>query len=90
MAEISKHEFRKYCEMQIKLKVAYCCLCNKPIYKVKDYNIEHLTPLSRSGRDDVSNWRIAHKDCNSKKGALTFEEYKQWLQLEAKRHGHCK
>lgn len=90
MADMSKHEFKKICEMQIKMEVAYCCLCGKPIYKVKDYNLEHLTPVSRGGRNDSSNWRMAHKKCNSQKGALTLEEYKLWLQLEAKRHGHQK
>lgn len=87
MAEISKHEFKKLCEMQIKMEIAYCCLCGKPIYKVKDYNLEHLQPVSRGGRNDPSNWRMAHKECNSRKGALTFEEYKLWLELERKRNG---
>lgn len=90
MGEISKKDFKKICEMQIKMKVAYCFLCGKPIYKVKEYNIEHAMPTSRGGRNDVSNWRIAHKKCNAEKGALTFEEYKLWLELEAKRHGHVK
>lgn len=90
MAEISKRDFKKICEMQIKMKVAYCYLCGGPITKVRDYNIEHLHPTSRGGRNDVSNWRIAHKSCNAEKGALTFEEYKLWLELEAKRHGHIK
>lgn len=88
--ELSKHEFKKICEMQIKMKVAYCCLCGKPIEKTKDYNIEHLCPVSRGGRNDATNWRISHRACNSRKGALTFEEYKLWLELEAKRHGHQK
>lgn len=87
---ISKKDFKKICELQIKMKVAYCYLCGKPIYKVKDYNIEHLMPKSRGGRDDSSNWRISHKTCNAEKGSLTFEEYKLWLELEAKRHGHVK
>jgi 5-methylcytosine-specific restriction endonuclease McrA len=90
MADISKHEFKKLCEAQIKLQIAYCCLCGKPIYKIKDYNVEHLLPTSRGGRNDPSNWRMAHKTCNSEKGALTFEEYKLWLELESKRHGHSK
>lgn len=72
------------------MQVAYCFLCGKPIYKIKDYNIEHAHPVSRGGRNDASNWRMAHKRCNSEKGALTMEEYKTWLELERKRHGHQK
>lgn len=90
MAGLTKKEFKKICEMHIRTETAYCCLCGKPIYKIKDYNIEHLQPRSRGGRDDISNWRICHKTCNSKKGALTFDEYKQWLALEAKRNGRVK
>ena len=90
MKEITRHQFKQICEMQIETHTAYCCLCGKLIKKKNEYNIEHLQPLSRKGANDISNWRIAHKKCNSQKGALTFEEYKQWLILEAKRNGHIK
>lgn len=90
MAEVTKKEFKKICEMHIRTETAYCCLCGKPIYRVEDYNIEHLTPRSRGGQDNISNWRICHKSCNSKKGSLTLEEYKQWLVLERKRNGNVK
>lgn len=87
---VSKREFRKICEMQIETKTAYCCLCGNLIKKKQEYNIEHLQPVSRGGLDDVSNWRVAHKECNAKKGALTFDEWKMWLRLEAKRTGREK
>lgn len=90
MSGLTKKKFKKICEMHIRMETAYCCLCGKPIYRIKDYNIEHLTPRSRGGKDDISNWQICHKTCNAKKGALTLEEYKQWLLLEAKRNGHVK
>lgn len=90
MEEITRKQFKKICEIQIETQTAYCCLCGKLINKKTEYNIEHLQPLSRNGANNISNWRIAHKTCNSKKGALTFEEYKQWLSLERKRNGHIK
>lgn len=90
MIEISKKQFKKICEMQIETKTAYCCLCGKLIHKKDEYNIEHLHPRSRGGKDSVENWRVAHKTCNSKKGALTFEEWKLWLSLEKKRNGITK
>ena len=90
MMTITKADFKKICEMQIRTKTAYCCLCGKLINKVDEYNIEHLHPRSRGGEDSVENWRVAHKTYNTKKGALTFEEWKQWLALERKRNGITK
>lgn len=87
---ITKKDFKKICEMQIETQTAYCCLCGKLIKKKDEYNIEHLQPVSRGGVNDVSNWRISHKVCNSKKGALTFDEWKLWCVLEAKRNGLIK
>ena len=84
---MDKKEFKKICEIQIATQTAYCCLCGKLIKKSNEYNIEHLQPISRGGKDNITNWRIAHKTCNSKKGALTFEEWKLWRVLEAKRNG---
>lgn len=88
--DVSKKEFKKVCEMQIEMKIAYCYLCGKPILKVKDYNIDHVHPKSRGGLDAPSNWRPVHRLCNQKKGSLTYEEYRLWIELEAKRHGHVK
>ena len=90
MAEISKRDFKKICEMQIQMKIAYCYLCGKPIEKVKDDNIDHVHPRSRGGRDDSTNWKPVHRSCNVDKGSLTFEEYKLFLELKAKRDGHVK
>lgn len=90
MTEVNKKQFKKICELQVKTETAYCCLCGKLIKKKDEYNIEHLQPLSRQGKDSIENWRIAHKACNSKKGALTFEEWKLWLVLESKRNGITK
>ena len=87
---ITKKDFKKICEMQIETQTAYCCLCGRLIKKKDEYNIEHLQPVCRGGVNDVSNWRISHKVCNSRKGALTFDEWKSRCVLEAKRNGHIK
>lgn len=87
---VSKKDFKKVCEMQIKMEVAYCYLCGKPILNVRDYNIDHVVPRSRGGIDAPSNWRPVHRKCNEEKGSLTFEEYKLFLELKAKRDGHVK
>lgn len=87
MKEISKKQFKNLYRMQMKCSTVYCCLCGKPILKEKDFSIEHCQPLSRKGADDASNWSVAHKSCNSKKGSLTMSEWKLWQELERKRHG---
>lgn len=88
--DLSKKQFKELCELQIQMHTAYCYLCGRPIYKIKDYNIDHIQPRSRQGADSVDNWACVHKTCNSDKGALTAEEYRLYLQLKAKRNGHTK
>ncbi len=59
-----------------------CCLCKKEISFGSD-SLEHLTPLSRGGTNDVSNLDISHKRCNSKKNTKTLKE---WECVYAKGH----
>jgi 5-methylcytosine-specific restriction endonuclease McrA len=90
MSCLTKKEFKKICEQQIQLKLAYCYLCGKPILKIQDYNIDHKTPSSRGGADAPSNWMPVHRSCNIEKGALTIDEYRQFIYLKAKRDGRIK
>ena len=39
------------------------------------YHIEHMTPLSRGGRNDVSNICLACAPCNMRKHTKTAEEF---------------
>lgn len=41
--------------------------------------IDHLTPLSRGGTDDINNIVPACKPCNSRKGRKTEEEYNAYI-----------
>ena len=84
---LTKKQWKTLYREKIKMHACYCYLCGKPIEKEKDFNLEHVCPLSRGGRNDPSNWMPAHKICNSIKGALTFEEYQKWLHLEYIRNG---
>ena len=45
--------------------------------------IEHLTPISRGGRHDIDNIDFAHRACNTKKGAKTLNEYRDWVKQVA-------
>jgi 5-methylcytosine-specific restriction endonuclease McrA len=51
-----------------------CYLCNKPIEFKTDATIDHVTPLSRGGKDCYENLKIAHRKCNGRKGNLLLSE----------------
>jgi len=55
-----------------------CCLCFKPI-KQGEESLEHLTPLSRGGSDDLYNLGIAHRKCNHTKVNKTLDE---WFEIQ--------
>ncbi|MDR1361379.1 MAG: HNH endonuclease [Rickettsiales bacterium] len=63
-----------------------CCICGAAILNPKELSKEHEPPLSRGGTKN--GWAWAHKSCNNRKGALTQQEYQQWLILEKRRHGN--
>lgn len=82
--------FKKLYRVSHKLPPVYCYICHKPILKQKDLTIDHEPPRSRQEQLGPSNLYPCCAKCNHQKGSLTFEEYKLWLELEAKRHGHVK
>ena len=51
-----------------------CCLCGEPIDLARrwpdprSFTVEHTTPRSRGGRDNLANMRPAHLGCNSARG----------------------
>ena len=56
-----------------KIQKGQCFFCNSDL---SDYKaIEHLTPISRGGDNDIYNLVYSCKHCNSKKGRNTLEEY---------------
>lgn len=54
-----------------------CYLCGDLLYGRFDdpVCIEHKTPLSRGGANDISNVGLAHLSCNSKKFTMTYDEF---------------
>lgn len=90
MSESSKRKWKALYREQIKMHTCYCYLCGKVIEKEKDFNLDHVTPLSRNGLNDPSNWRPVHKKCNADKGALTYEEWVLYQELLKKKYGHLK
>jgi 5-methylcytosine-specific restriction endonuclease McrA len=51
-----------------------CYYCSVEIEN--GYHIEHMTPLCRGGRNDVSNVCLACAPCNLKKNRKTAEEFR--------------
>lgn len=58
-----------------------CAYCDSPLFGT--YDIDHMHPLSRGGRNDWTNLAIACQRCNRRKRAKTAAEFMEWR----KRHG---
>lgn len=50
-----------------------CAICGKPV-KFKEMTVDHKTPLSRGGTNDMSNLQVACNTCNRLKNALDMAE----------------
>lgn len=45
-----------------------CAICGKPMLTMADITIDHIEPVSRGGLDVLENLRLAHPDCNRRRG----------------------
>ena len=70
------------------LKVSFVCpYCLRTI-PLKEATKEHEPPKSRQKElGQKSQTYLVCAECNHKKGALTLEEYREWLRLERIRTG---
>lgn len=41
-----------------------CHLCNMKVVPGQDWDVSHEQPLEAGGRDDASNWLVAHRKCH--------------------------
>jgi len=46
-----------------------CSICRKPIARWEDVSVDHVTAYIKGGKTKLSNAALAHKKCNSGKGA---------------------
>lgn len=75
---------RKYSEDELLKIIAkthgYCHLCPAGPYSLDDYGekwqVEHSTPLSKDGRDDIRNWYVACVTCNQCKGVESSASFR--------------
>lgn len=63
-----------------------CCYCLKE-FPIADATRDHKIPKSRGGKTTPENIVVCCEKCNSQKGALTPDEYAQWMRLEIIRNG---
>lgn len=54
-----------------------CVYCNESVGD--SWHLEHKTPLSRGGTNDLENLAVACQACNLQKGDKTVEEYEEYL-----------
>ena len=55
---------------------AKCAICGKYL-KFSKMTIDHITPLSRGGTNEISNLQAACSTCNKSKGDMTLDEFYQ-------------
>ena len=60
-----------------------CLLCNKQIRTFSSAEIDHLTPVSKGGTNNLWNLCLAHAQCNKEKHNKTLDEHKEWRRLNA-------
>lgn len=41
-----------------------CHMCNLRVHAGQDWDISHEIPLEAGGKDDVTNWYVAHRKCH--------------------------
>lgn len=51
-----------------------CAICGKPI-KFDNFTIDHIIPLSRGGKNELSNFQSACEECNKLKGSRMDNEF---------------
>lgn len=79
---IRDHQKRAYGSLTKEVWLAVCKkYANTCIYcgSKERITIEHLTPVSRGGTNEVSNLAPACLSCNSSKRNKTYKEYLTWL-----------
>lgn len=45
---------------------------------MKEITFDHKVPISKGGLDELSNFGLAHYECNQSKGNMSEEEFKRF------------
>lgn len=55
-----------------------CYLCSEAFEGIKDITFDHWEPVSKGGKDELENYRLAHARCNHLKADLTPEQFTEF------------
>jgi hypothetical protein len=61
-----------------------CYLCGKQVPRVQA-SVDHVIPLSKGGKDDGTNYKLAHSRCNTEKGNMLLADYLRFKERELTR-----
>lgn len=75
-ADYYKHEKQEIIDSLLERDGDECYLCEKIIPK-GEMTIDHIVPLHKRGKDDMSNYKLVHNDCNVLKGNFSLEEFRK-------------
>ena len=62
-----------------------CAICGKMIESVDDLTVDHIVPISKGGKREISNCQLAHKACNCNKSDIMPDEYERLLRYNRRR-----
>lgn len=70
---------------EVYFKYGGCCAYCGTEIEYKDMQVDHATPLSIGGVDDISNYMPACRSCNHYKATLDIEGFRDYLSRLHKR-----
>ncbi len=53
-----------------------CYLCEQEL-DYRTVTLDHVIPLSKNGKDAMSNYKLVHEFCNLEKGNMMLEDYRK-------------
>ena len=67
-----------------------CYLSGEAINLLTDshYQLDHIVPVKKGGKNNINNLGVLHKDINRMKGELTVDEFIEWCKKILKHNGY--
>ena len=68
------HKKRKRARQKLWQENPKCFYCKRGLLFVES-TLDHKIPLSKGGTDEIENYVLSCRDCNTEKGSSSFEEF---------------